>query len=385
VLSGARVVTPEGVREDLHVHLADGLISALRSDPEATGDEERAQLLDLTGYTLLPGFIDTQVNGGGGVLFNDSPGRQTVSAMADAHARFGTTGLLPTLISDELSVIARGMTAVEEAMAGGDERILGIHIEGPFISAARRGVHDPLRLQTMTREVLEELEPLRTGVTVITLAPEQLEVGMVRQLVAKGFIVSAGHSAATHAQITAALDEGLSGFTHLYNAMSPLTVREPGVVGAALDTPEAFAGIIADGVHVADAALRIALRCKGAERLMLVTDAMPPLGTDDSQFELHGAKITVTDGICRDARGALAGSCLDMAAALRHMLQATTCDLASAARMASTTPAAFLGLQTRRGAIAPGLRADMVVLDERLQPAATVLGGTLRWADEHSG
>ncbi len=375
-LVNARVVTPDGIADGLAVMVRDGRIESL-VPVDQTGD---AEIIDLLGRHLLPGFIDTQVNGGGGVLFNDAPTVETVEALARAHATFGTTALLPTLVSDTLDVIERGLAAVDAAIVSGVPGVLGIHIEGPFINEERRGVHSAEKLQALTDGALERLAPLAHGPTLITLAPEQVAPGRVAALVEKGFIVSAGHSAATFTDVEVAISEGLSGFTHLYNAMSPLTGREPGMVGAGLVHDSTWCGVIVDRVHVADASIDVALRCKGPDRLMLVTDAMPPVGTDLESFELLGQPITVRDGICRDARGALAGSRLDMAAALRNIMAATGCDLAAAARMASTTPAGFLGVARQRGAIAPGRVADFAILDRDLSPVATLIGGRTVWS-----
>ncbi len=375
-ITNARVVTPDAVRDDLAVCVRGGRIVDLVPHDQVGN----ARVIDLLGQHLLPGFVDTQVNGGGGKLFNDEPTADTVRVLTRAHARFGTTGLMATLVSDDLSIVEKGRAAVDEALKTGDRTIIGLHIEGPFINTERRGVHDPDKIRRLTTAVAEKLQPLENGPTLITVAPETVEKGTIRSLVRKGFIVAAGHSAANYDDIAAAVDEGLTGFTHLYNAMSQLTVREAGVVGAALDLEQTYAGLIADGVHVADASARVALRCKGPDRLMLVTDAMPPVGTDLETFELLGETVDVANGICRDRRGALAGSCLDMAMAVRRMMAMTGCDLVAAATMAAATPARFLGLERERGAIKPGLAADFAILDHELQPVATITGGLTAWS-----
>ena len=379
-LCNARTVTSEGLRDDLDLLLQDGRIAQLLARSEPSPGER----WDLGDKLVLPGFIDTQVNGGGGVLFNDAPTPETVATIAQAHAHFGTTGLLPTLITDHLEVVAAGVQAVDAAIAAGTPGVLGIHIEGPFLDEARRGIHDANRLQQLTDELVETLTPLRHGTTMITVAPEHTTPQQIARLVARGFVVSAGHSGADYDTVSAAIDAGISGFTHLFNAMSPLTSRAPGMVGAALDHAHTFAGIIADDHHLADASLRVALRCKGPEGLMLVTDAMPPVGTDASQFELHGKTIHVRDGACLDAQGTLAGAALDMARALRTVQRATGCSLTDASRMASDTPARFLGQQQMRGRIAAGLAADLAILDGEQQPFATVIAGQTVWQrDSH--
>jgi len=348
-------------------------IKCVTTADEVTLDEY--DIIDLNGNYLLPGFIDVQVNGGGGVLFNDTPDLEGIRTIARAHRQFGTTGLLPTLISDDFDVIEQGLAAVNKAIEEGVPGILGIHIEGPFLSRERHGVHDVTKLKKLTNEIISDLEPVDSGCSMLTLAPEMVEPGMVTQLVEKGFIVCAGHSNATYEQVCSAIDHGLSGFTHLYNAMSQLGAREPGMVGAALDHDNTWCGIIADGHHVSPASLKIAWRCKGPDKLMLVTDAMPPVGSTSDVFHLMGNRITVKDGVCVDANGTLAGAALDMASAVRNMMKASACTLAEASLMTSASPAAFLGIQHRKGTIRAGMQADFVVLNEQLHVIKTIIGG----------
>jgi len=277
-----------------------------------------AERYDLGGGLLLPGFIDLQVNGGGGVLFNDAPSVESIRAIGAAHRRFGTTAFLPTLISADLEIVAHAIAAVRGAIAAGVPGVLGIHIEGPFLNAARKGVHDPAKLRELDPSALGLLTSLRDGRTLVTLAPEMTTPQLIQQLVAAGVVVSAGHTNATYAEIRAALAHGLSGFTHLFNAMSQLTGREPGAVGAALDDQGSWCGIIVDGEHTDPVVLRIALRCKPHDRFVLVTDAMPSVGTNQSSFELQGRRVIVRDQTCVDEDGRLAGSNLDMASCVRR-------------------------------------------------------------------
>jgi N-acetylglucosamine-6-phosphate deacetylase len=309
---------------------------------------------------LAPGFIDVQVNGGGDVLFNDAPTPETIQAIARAHRRFGTTALLPTLISDSPDKMPKALAAVEQAAAA-NPSILGIHLEGPFLSPEKAGVHDPAALRHPTEEDIARITAKRNSATLLTLAPEQVGEGVIAALAGAGIHVALGHSMATYAQTVGAMRQGLTGFTHLFNAMRPLQSREPGPIAAALESPDAWYGLIVDGLHVAPAMLRLALR--GAGHPVLVTDAMPPVGGTRQSFRLNGEDIFVRDGRCATQDGTLAGACLDMATAVRNCVQLLDVQLTSALRFASTHPAQFLGLGHALGRLLPGYRADMVALD----------------------
>jgi N-acetylglucosamine-6-phosphate deacetylase len=324
---------------------------------------------------LLPGFIDSQVNGGGGVLFNDAPSVEAISAIGNAHRKFGTTGFLPTLISADLDVVAQAIAAVQEALAAGVPGVLGIHIEGPFLNVERKGIHDPGKIRELDAAAIDLLTSLKGGRTLVTLAPEMTTPDMIRKLVTAGVRVSAGHTNATYDQIRDALQGGLTGFTHLFNAMSQLTGREPGVVGAALDDPDSWCGIIVDGEHTDPVVLRISLRCKRHDRFMLVTDAMPSVGTHDRSFILQGRRIKVSGNLCLDDDGRLAGSNIDMASCVRNAVNLLGLPLPEAVRMASSYPAEFLGLADEVGRIAPGYRANFVVADDELRVLDTWIDG----------
>jgi N-acetylglucosamine-6-phosphate deacetylase len=312
------------------------------------------------GAWLAPGFIDTQVNGGGDVLFNDRPTPEGIAAIAAAHRRFGTTALLPTLISDTPAKMEAALEAANAA-ARSDPGIIGVHLEGPFLSPDKPGVHDPAMLRVPNDADTEMLTGRRQGVVLVTLAPERVPSGFIAKLAGAGVRVALGHSVATYDETKAALAEGLSGFTHLFNAMRPLDSREPGPIAAALETPGAWFGMIVDGHHVAPAMFCLALR--GLAVPMLVTDAMPPVGGQRSSFTLNGRQIRVNDGRCTTADGRLAGAALNMAAAVRNCVELLGVPLVEALRFASAEPAAFLGLGETLGRIAPGYRADLVAFD----------------------
>jgi N-acetylglucosamine-6-phosphate deacetylase len=371
-LVNGRVLLDQGLAEGLAVRLSDGRIVAVgRPEEVAAGAVRR----DLDGQLLLPGFIDLQVNGGGGALFNDDPTPEAIAEIGRTHRRFGTTGFLPTLISDDLEVVGQAIAAARAAIESGVPGVLGVHIEGPFLSARRKGVHDPSKFRELEADLVPLLASLGTGRTLVTLAPEKARPELISALVEAGVVVSAGHTNATYATVRTALDHGLNGFTHMFNAMSPLTSREPGVVGAALEDQGSWCGIIVDGRHVDPVVLKLAMRCKPLDRFVLVTDAMPSVGMARKTFTIQGRPITVRDGVCVDENGTLAGSDLDMASAVRNAIDLLGLDLAAAVRMASRNPAEQMGLGRELGRIAPGYRADLVVATERLEVLETWIGG----------
>ena len=371
-LTNANVLTDDGFRPDLAVLVEDGKVVALLPESGLPAGVTRR---DLGGGHLLPGFIDVQVNGGGGVLFNNAPTVEALRSIVAGHRRFGSTGLMPTLISDDVETMRLAVAAVRQAIAEGVPGVLGIHLEGPYIAPERKGTHNADKFRVPDAAEIEMATSLDNGVTLVTLAPEQVPADTIRAMVARGAKVAAGHTAASYEQARVGLDAGISGFTHLYNAMTPLQGRDPGVVGAALEDPHSWCGVIVDGVHVHPASLRVALAAKPRGKILLVTDAMPMVGADAPSFELYGETITAIDGVVRNAAGSLAGSALDMASAVRNTVQMLGLPLEEAARMASTYPAQFLGIDDYRGRIAPGCAADLVLLDDALQVRETWIGG----------
>jgi len=375
-LINARALTADGFVSGLAVLLQAGRIAGV---VEAGAVPQDAARHDLQGAWLMPGFIDAQVNGGGGALFNNDTRVEALRTIARAHRRYGTTGLLPTLISDDAQVMERAIAATRQAIADAVPGVLGLHLEGPYLAPARKGTHDAGKFRVPDADEIAMATSLDNGITLITLAPERVPADTIRALVGRGAIVVAGHTAGSYEEIRAGLDAGLRGFTHLFNAMSPLQGREPGAVGAALEDRDSWCGIIVDGVHVHPGSLRVALAAKPRGKLFLVTDAMPPVGADNPSYELYGETITAIDGVVRNAAGALAGSALDMATAVRNSVTMLGLPLAEAARMASAYPADFLGLGHSHGRIAPGYAADLVALDADLQVVATWIGGQDEW------
>ena len=345
-------------------------------DPEQVPADIGASY-DLEGGTLIPGFIDLQVNGGGGVLFTAAPTVDSLRTIGAAHRQYGTTGFLPTLISTRFDVMREAVSAVAEAIAIGTPGVLGLHLEGPFLSPERKGVHDAGKFCQLDQNGFDILTSLQVGSTVVTLAPELTSPQMISWLVEKGVIVCGGHSGATYAQTRDALAQGLSGFTHLYNAMTPLQSREPGMVGAALEDDDSWFGIIADGHHIHPAAFSVAVAAKKRGGALLVTDAMPTVGSPDTSFILDGKTIVASEGRVTNAEGTLAGSDLTMLSAVNNAAEFARLDWFEAVRMASLYPARALGLERELGAIRPGFRASLLALDSAHRIRTSWINGAM--------
>ncbi|MEA1649191.1 N-acetylglucosamine-6-phosphate deacetylase [Nitrospirillum sp. BR 11164] len=363
---GCPVFTGDQTLEGIGVLVEEGRVLDLLPRPPAGAVEEVALEPD---SLLAPGFVDTQVNGGGGVLFNETPTAAAALAIASAHRRFGTTSLLPTFITDAAGKWRLAVDAAAEAAQVPGGGVVGIHLEGPFLNMERRGVHEAAYVRAPTDEDIAFLLGLPArfpgGRVLLTLAPEVVGDETLARLAEAGLILAGGHSAATYARTDSALNHGLTGFTHLFNAMPPLMNREPGIAGAALSSPRGWCGVIADGVHVHGAMLRLALAAKGPDRVFLVTDAMSPTGTDVDSFELYGHTIYRRDGRLVTADGVLAGADIDMAAAVRGAIRLMGVAPETALTMAARVPATFLGLDDL-GRITPGARADFVELSQAL-------------------
>lgn len=371
ILTGARVFDGSQILEGHSVIIEAGAIRAVlpeRFVPSGVRHYEGAGI-------LTPGFIDVQVNGGGGVLFNDKPTSAGIAAIGAAHRAFGTTGFLPTFVTDAPGRMQAAIDGVRAAIAEKVPGVLGLHLEGPFILPERRGAHDADHVRAMTAEDVEVVSAPTGGKTLLTLAPEVVSADMIAELTAAGVIVAAGHTAATVDEIATARAAGLTGFTHLFNAMPPLAGREPGPVGAALDDPDAWASVIVDLHHVSVTALRAALAARGWDRTMLISDAMPTVGTDIRTFELTGRTVTREGDRLVGEDGVLAGAHLDMATAVRNAVHGLGLPLEAALHMASGAPASFLGLSDRLGRIAPGYAADLVLLDDELAVTETWIAG----------
>lgn len=400
VLVNCTAYTGDAVIDDAVIDLEGDRITAAgprrRRAAPASG---AARTVDLEGATVAPGFVDIQVNGGGDILFNDDPSPAALHAIAAAHARSGTTSIVPTYITGPVDGMRAALRAVAAAHARDPLGILGIHFEGPAISRLRAGVHDPAFItDRFPVEILDHDRDSASGggVVLVTLAPEVTGTAAIRALRQRGAVVSIGHTDATYEQAKEAFAQGATCVTHLFNGMSPLAARQPGTVGAALEDAGAWVGIIADGHHCHAASILVALRAKPAGKCLLVTDAMPPAGGSSRGYTLGPYHVEVRDGRCvvtQDTRlpgerlvdgvrapgveGTLAGSAIDMARAVRHCVSRVGIPLEAALKMASLHPAQMLGLDGHLGRIAPGYVANLVVLGAALEVRGAVRSGAI--------
>lgn len=373
-----RVFDGERILDDCAVSIAGERITTVAP---STGSRDALRLP--ADALLVPGFVDVQINGAGGVLFNDEPTADAAIAIAAAVRPTGTTGILPTLLTDERAKMRRACDAALAAVARPASGVLGVHLEGPFLSRERPGVHAPRWMRAPDADDLALLTALaprlgERGRVILTIAPECVDDAAIAQLAAAGITVSAGHTAATFERTSAALRAGVRGFTHLFNAMPPIVNRQPGPVAAALVDPDAWCSVIADGIHVHPALLQLLVRAKPG-RVFVITDAMPPSGTDATSFVLDGHTVRRANGRLVTEDGTLAGADLDMATSVRNCVELLGLPLEESLRMASLYPARYLGLDQQIGRAAPGYRADLALLRADFTVAATWIGGEVAW------
>jgi N-acetylglucosamine-6-phosphate deacetylase len=373
-LSARRVFDGEAWHDDAALIVGDGIVEAIVPRGEIPAGVETINAGDI----LTPGFVDLQVNGGGGVMLNDHPDVEGIETICRAHAPFGTTALLPTLITDTpevtAAVIAAGIDAARRKVPG----FAGLHLEGPHLSIARKGAHDPKLIRPMTDADLAALIAAKKELPTLltTVAPESVTLQQVSALTRAGIIVSLGHTDTTYATVRAYAEAGATKVTHLFNAMSQIGNREPGLVGAALDTAGLYAGLIADGIHVHPANIANAVRAKrGPGKVVLVTDAMATIGTGMTSFTLNGRTIYRKDGRLTLEDGTLAGADLDMVSAVRFMHRHIGTDVEEALRMASRYPAEAIGQAGRLGSFARGAAANIVSLSDKLDMSGVWIDG----------
>ncbi len=335
---------------------------------------KEVEVINLDGLSVAPGFIDTQINGGGGCLFNENPTDKCISSIYEAHKRFGTTNFLPTIFSVSNEKMIQAIETVNMCIRDNKYGVIGLHIEGPYINENKAGVHDKKYIQQISNEAINVLTENKGIIKLWTLAPEVVEESHIKTLKSKGIIVSAGHTSATYEQAIQSFKWGFTSVTHLFNAMSQFGSREPGVVGALFDTENIWAGIIVDGLHVNFASVRIAKKIK-QNKLILVTDAMPPVGKPFATFKIGNLDISSSNGMCVTKDGILAGSTLDMASAVRNCIQKVGIPKDEALRMASTYPAEFLGIHDKLGKIEVGYLANMVILNNQIVVKGVITNG----------
>ena len=353
--------------DDQVLTISDGKIIAFDSNTSEVDDV-------LEGF-VVPGFIDLQVNGGGGALFNDSPSLKNIQTIITAHSKFGTTAMLPTLITDKITVMEKAADAMAEAIAEKVPGIIGIHFEGPHLSVAKKGAHIEEHIRPISSQEWTVLERKDIGQILVTLAPETVNAEDITRMVSLGIKVCLGHTNADFKTAQKALDAGADGFTHLYNAMSPIQGRKPGVTGCAFLNDQASCGLIVDGHHVDYDSCKLALKIKPAGSIFLVTDSMPPVGTTDVEFDLVGKKVRLENGKLTSTTGELAGSVLDMATAVENTHLGLKIPLDEALRMASKYPANYINQSDVRGCLIIGSQADFVELDECFKVKSTWISG----------
>ncbi|WP_169545364.1 N-acetylglucosamine-6-phosphate deacetylase [Sneathiella aquimaris] len=360
ITAGFLLIDGEWATDHL-LHVTAGKIKSVLSRDRVPED---AKIRDLGSGFLVPGFFDIQVNGGGGILLNDAPTMSGLEKVARAHLPFGTTSMLPTLITDEFDIMRRFAGAYCDIQSAYPLSIKGLHFEGPYLNPVKKGVHNERFIRNFEDKFLDLLDEFGLDHVLITLAPEKVSSDFIQALVQAGVIVAAGHTDATYEQTMDAVNAGLTGFTHLYNAMPPMLSRAPGVIGAAFQAPSSYCSIIADGDHVHPAVLKNAIASKTPDHTILITDAMPCVGSKNPDFILQGEKITVKQGRCTTSEGVLAGSAISMEDAVMRSINLLGQTLEDSVKMASETPARFMGLDHKIGLLKPDRQADLVFMDQ---------------------
>lgn len=374
-IAAARIFDGEHWHDDAALMLVDGRVRSITSRSDLPAGMEMVEASD---SMIVPGFIDLQVNGGGGALLNEVPTVEGIETICRAHAVFGTTALLPTLITDTYQITARAVEAGKQARLAAVPGFLGLHLEGPHLSLARKGAHDPRLIRPMDEQDLALIASCASDFDAVmsTVAPESVTTEQVTELAKAGVIVSLGHTDTGYDTAQRYIEAGARTATHLFNAMSPLGHREPGMAGTALDSESLYVGMIADGIHVHPAVMGIALRAKrGPGRIFIVTDAMSPIGTDMTSFTLNGREILRRDGRLTLADGTLAGADIDMISSVRYVHETLGLPLDEALRMASLYPAEAVRISGRKGRLLAGFDADFAVLDKGLSVKATWIAG----------
>jgi len=368
-----KILIDNHFREDCAIVVENGVIVDVCYMTEINSNDYKK--IDLKGFLLIPGLIDIQVNGGGGVLFNQEITLEGVNSIVSAHAKYGTTACLPTLITDDCNKMDKAISVIQDCLTNEILGVLGIHLEGPYLNKRFKGVHKENKIIQLTQQAVESLCQIKKGTVLITLAPENVKKEFIKQLSRSGIKVFAGHTSADYQQTLDAIASGVIGFTHLFNAMPDMHKRNPGIVVAALEDDQTYCGIIADGFHVDYAMLRLAINAKDKGKMILVTDAMPSVGSTEKTFELFGQNITCTQGKCLTDDGILAGSDLDMLSAVRNSVNNLNLSLEEAVNMASLYPAKLLEVEDKMGQISIGKQANFVQITPDIFQLNTWING----------
>ena len=362
-LLGSQIFCGELFYDD-HALLVDG--KSIVDIVDKNNIPENFNKMELDQGILAPGFIDLQVNGGGGVLFNNSPNKESLNTIIKAHQFFGTTSVMPTVISDSLEVLEQCIKTVTEEIKN-NSSLLGIHIEGPFFNTKYRGVHQKQYISTINSDYLNLFESLKGFPVMLTLAPECISSQQLKHLTSLGIKTLAGHSDASYDELDDAIKNGLDGFTHLFNAMSQISAREPGVVGAALHFENTFASIIVDLHHVHPSLIQLAYQLKPTGKLFFISDSMATINHGKPSFELYDEVVNESDGRLVNSEGKLAGSSITQIDAVKNAYQKCNIPLNQALAMASRYPAEYLGIENHLGSLKPGYRADLVHFDSNFK------------------
>ena len=362
-LLGSQIFCGERFYDD-HALLVEGKSIVDIVDKNNTPDNFNK--IELDQGILAPGFIDLQVNGGGGVLFNNSPNKESLNTIIKAHQYFGTTSIMPTVISDSLEVLEQCIKTVTEEIKN-NSSLLGIHIEGPFFNTKYRGVHQKQYISAINSDYLNLFESLKGFPVMLTLAPECISSQQLKHLTSLGIKTLAGHSDATYDELDDAIKNGLDGFTHLFNAMGQISAREPGVVGSALHFENTFASIIVDLHHVHPSLIQLAYQLKPTGKLFFISDSMATINHGKPSFELYDEVVNESDGRLVNSEGKLAGSSITQIDAVKNAYQKCNIPLNQALAMASRYPAEYLGIENHLGSLKPGYRADLVHFDSNFK------------------
>ena len=362
-LLGSQIFCGERFYDD-HALLVEGKSIVDIVDKNNTPDNFNK--IELDQGILAPGFIDLQVNGGGGVLFNNSPNNESLNTIIKAHQFFGTTSIMPTVISDSLEVLEQCIKTVTEEIKN-NSSLLGIHIEGPFFNTKYRGVHQKQYISTINSDYLNLFESLKGFPVMLTLAPECISSQQLKHLTSLGIKTLAGHSDASYDKLDDAIKNGLDGFTHLFNAMGQISAREPGVVGSALHFENTFASIIVDLHHVHPSLIQLAYELKPTGKLFFISDSMATINHGKPSFELYDEVVNESDGRLVNSEGKLAGSSITQIDAVKNVYQKCNIPLNQALAMASRYPAEYLGIENHLGSLKPGYRADLVHFDSNFK------------------